>query len=202
MKKILRTMIYLCLISTFLTGCATTKVERVDVSERVDISGKWNDYDSFLTSKEMVDDCVGSPWWKLFYKKNSRNPIIIVGHVLNKTHEHIKSDVFVKYLERSLLNTGEVDIVASAEERMQVRRERSEQQEGFTDPETIKQMGKEQGADFMLIGSVHTIKDEAKGKYVILYQVNLELVDLETNKKVWIGTKQIKKIVKNARYSL
>ncbi len=202
MKKILRTMIYLCLISTFLTGCATTKVERVDVSERVDISGKWNDYDSFLTSKEMIDDCVGSPWWKLFYKKNLRNPIIIVGHVLNKTHEHIKSDVFVKYLERSLLNTGEVDIVASAEERMQVRRERSEQQEGFTDPETIKQMGKEQGADFMLIGSVHTIKDEAKGKYVILYQVNLELVDLETNKKVWIGTKQIKKIVKNARYSL
>ncbi|MCD4780557.1 MAG: penicillin-binding protein activator LpoB [Candidatus Omnitrophica bacterium] len=195
-------MIYLCLISTFLTGCATTKVERVDVSERVDISGKWNDYDSFLTSKEMIDDCVGSPWWKLFYKKNLRNPIIIVGHVLNKTHEHIKSDVFVKYLERSLLNTGEVDIVASAEERMQVRRERSEQQEGFTDPETIKQMGKEQGADFMLIGSVHTIKDEAKGKYVILYQVNLELVDLETNKKVWIGTKQIKKIVKNARYSL
>jgi PBP1b-binding outer membrane lipoprotein LpoB len=31
----------------------------------------------------------------------------------------------------------------------------------------------------------------------VAYQINLELTNIETNEKVWIGQKQIKKLVKN-----
>ena len=54
----------------------------------------------------------------------------------------------------------------------------------------------------MLKGSINSIKDEIKGKYVILYQVNLELIDLTNNQKVWIGEKEIKKFVKRSKFSL
>jgi hypothetical protein len=40
-----------------------------------------------------------------------------------------------------------------------------------------------------------------RGKYVILYQVNLELINLTNNQKVWIGQKEIKKVVSRAEYS-
>ena len=54
----------------------------------------------------------------------------------------------------------------------------------------------------MLQGSLNSVKDETRGKYVIMFQANLELVDLTTNEKVWIGQKKLKKVVKRPQYSM
>ena len=183
-------------------GCSTTKVTRVELDKKVDLSGYWNDTDALLVSEEMVKDCLHRPWYNRFMEQESRDPVVIVGHVTNRSHEHINAQVFTKYLEKELLNSGKVVFVASSEERDQIRQEREEQQKGFTDQKTIKEFGKEKGADFMLIGSIDSVKDEVKGKFVIFYQVNLELVDLKTNGKVWIGQKQIKKIAEKKKFSL
>ncbi len=91
--------------------------------------------------------------------------------------------------------------MASKEERVELREEKADQQLGFTAPETQKSMYREMGADYMLQGSINAVKDEIKGKYVMLYQVNLELIELETNLKAWIGQKEIKKLVKRSRFT-
>jgi penicillin-binding protein activator len=184
-----------------LTGCATTKVERVERDKKIDLSGDWNDYDAMLVSEEMLKDCLSKPWLFHFAEEKGRAPVVIVGHVANKTDEHINAQIFVKYLERELLNSGKVVFVANPMEREDLRQER-EDQKGFTSPETIAQVAKEHGADYMLIGSVNSLRDEVRGKSVNYYQVNLELVDLSTNVKVWIGSKDIKKYIKNPRVSL
>jgi PBP1b-binding outer membrane lipoprotein LpoB len=93
-----------------------------------------------------------------------------------------------------------VQFLASKEERQELREEKADQQLGFTAPETQKSMYREVGADYMLQGSINAIKDEIKGKYVMLYQVNLELIDLESHLKAWIGQKEIKKLVKRSKY--
>jgi PBP1b-binding outer membrane lipoprotein LpoB len=46
-------------------------------------------------------------------------------------------------------------------------------------------------------GVITSITDEYKNRKSVAYQINLELTNLETNEKVWIGQKQIKKLVKN-----
>lgn len=184
-------------------GCASkVKVERIGVDEKIDLSGGWNDYDAMSVAKEMVEDSLKASWLNQFNESNKRNPRVIIGHVANQSDEHINSDVFVKYLEREVMNSGRVIFVASSDERQQVRAEREDQKAGYTDPETIKAHGKERGADFMLIGSVNSVKDQVKGKSVVYYQVNMELVNLETNEKVWIGRKEIKKFIKVSKYSL
>jgi len=66
--------------------------------------------------------------------------------------------------------------------------------------ETMKGPGQEIGADFMLIGTLNTIRDEAGRKAVMFYQTNLELVDMATNIKAWIGEKKIKKLIKKRRF--
>ena len=58
----------------------------------------------------------------------------------------------------------------------------------------------ERAADFMLIGQIDQINDSVEGKQVKYYQVELELVDIESNEKVWIGQKKIKKVVERSRY--
>ncbi len=196
-------VVVLALSFLSLPGCASKRVKRLDPEKVVDLSGRWNDTDSQLVAKEMIQDVLFRPWSQTFMELRNRLPVVVVGPVTNRSHEHINADVFIKDLERNLLNSGKIKFVAAkGEERDAVRDERSSQQEGYTDPATIKAFGKETGADFIIIGSINSVKDEVAGRYVILYQINLELIDIETNQKVWMGQKDIKKSVKRSKYSL
>ena len=107
----------------------------------------------------------------------------------------------MKDLERAFVNSGRVRVVADSGEREGLCEERLDQLRNAT-IETAKSMGKEVGADFMLIGGINTIIDAAGNKQVRYYQVELELIALETNEKVWIGQKKLKKLVTNPKYRL
>lgn len=182
-----------------LSGCRT-KVKRVAVDETIDISGRWNDTDSQLVSAEMISDIASRPWVEDFAAKNGRKPVIIVGTIRNLSSEHIETQTFVKDLERELVNNGRVTFVANKFERGELREERVEQQT-WSREETQKRIAAETGADYMLQGGIKTITDQEGRRSVIFYQINMELIHLESNEKVWIGDKKIKKYVKKSRAS-
>lgn len=196
-------IVTLVFVSLSMIGCGT-KVKRTEIDATIDLSGRWNDTDSRLVSEEMIKDCLGRPWINTFDEKNpGQKPVVIVGTVVNRSHEHINAQLFTKDLEKAFINSNKVSVVASSQERVEIREERTAQQnDGMTAPQTITAASRETGAHFMLMGTINSIKDEVKGKYVMLYQVNLELVDLTTNQKVWIGEKEIKKYVKRSKLSL
>ncbi|HEX6791268.1 MAG TPA: penicillin-binding protein activator LpoB [Candidatus Krumholzibacteria bacterium] len=189
------------LVVAMLGGCAGgTKVERVDPGETIDLSGRWNDTDSRLVSEEMIADCMSRPWKATHMTAKAKNPIIIVGQVRNKTTEHISTDTFIGDIERAFINSGQAEMVASAEEREQIRGERADQQQ-YSSEESMKQWGKEHGADYMMGGVITSIEDREGGESVVLYQVDLNLINLETNTKVWAGQKKIKKYISRSGYS-
>ncbi|MDD2523951.1 MAG: penicillin-binding protein activator LpoB [Endomicrobiaceae bacterium] len=199
MKKIGLMLTMLC-FSVMLFSCSSApKITRVDADEAIDLSGNWNDTDSRLVADEMIADSVVKPWMDNFIKQKQSKPRIIVGTVLNKSDEHINTETFVKDLERSLINTGKATFVASKEERNEIRDERMDQAD-FSEASTVKKFGKEIGADFMLKGQINTITDAIKNQTLKYYQVELELIDVETNEKVWIGQKKIKKVVGKSKY--
>ena len=179
-----------------ISSCATgPKVSREDVSKQIDISGNWNDTDSQMVSKDMISDVLGRPWLSDYQAKKNSKPRVIVGAVLNKSHEHINTATFIKDLERELVNSGRIGFVASKEQRGEVRDERVDQAVNAS-VETAKSMGQEYGADFMLKGQLNSIIDQAGKKAVKYYQIDLELIDMLTNEKVWMGQKKIKKFIK------
>lgn len=185
----------LALVSTLaITGCKT-KVKRVGADEQMDLSGRWNDTDSQLVSQEMIADISTRPWIEEYTAKNGKKPVMIVGTVRNLSSEHIETTTFVKDLERELINNGRVTFVASNTERAELRDERTQQQT-WAREETQKRLAAETGADYMLQGSIKTITDQEGKESIKFYQVDLEAVHLETNEKVWIGNKKIKKYVK------
>lgn len=178
------------------TGCGGSgkSVTRVEADSTIDLSGDWNDTDSRLVAQEMIRDVLNRPWLSNYQTANKKEPDVIVGTVRNRTSEHIQTISFIKNLERELLNSGKVSFVANKEERQEVRDERADQQENAS-VETMKKFQQETGADFMLRGDITSIIDKEGGESVKFYQVNLELVNIETNKKVWSGEKKIKKFV-------
>ncbi|MCM8813844.1 MAG: penicillin-binding protein activator LpoB [Candidatus Omnitrophica bacterium] len=200
-----KTIVGLCVLGVLgvcIGGCGKPVVKRTSVEQTIDLSGVWNDTDSRLVAEEMIKDCMNRPWINRFSERAQREPVVIVGTVVNRSHEHINAQLFTKDLEQSLINSNLVKVVASKQEREEVREERQNQQVGLTEQETVKAFGHETGADFMLQGTVNSVKDEIKGKYVMLYQVTLELVDLKSNEKVWLGKKEIKKYVKRSAFGL
>ncbi len=177
-----------------LSACAT-RVERIGVEETRDLSGEWNDTDSRLVSEEMVRDALARPWVDNFINEKGNLPTVIVGEVRNLSHEHINVGTFVGDIERELLNSGGVQFVASRSERGQIREERKDQELNAS-AETANRMGEELGADFMLQGAINTILDTEGKEQVRFYQVDLSLISLADNRKVWAGQKKIKKFVK------
>ena len=182
-----------------MAGCGGKQVTRVDVDEQIDLSGDWNDVDSQFVSAALETQITGSAWVEDFRAENGKKPYLIIGNVRNKTSEHIVVKTFIADLERSFINSGRVKVVASAEERDQIRGERADQQE-FSSESTMKQWGLEKGADYMLMGEINMIVDSEDGDQVKYYQVDCYLVDLEDNTKIWAGFEKIKKFVGRSKY--
>ena len=88
--------------------------------------------------------------------------------------------------------------MADRDQRGQVREEREDQQQNAS-AETRARMRNELGADFIVVGEITSIEDIEGGQEVIYYQVDLNLTDLESSERVWIGQTRIKKFVERSR---
>ena len=184
------------IIETLACSCGSRTITRVDSSEVIDLSGEWNDTDSRLVSEEMIGDMLTSGWTVDFTRIQEKRPVVVVGLVSNKTHEHINTETFIRDIERAIVKDGNARLVVAGEKRNELRKEKADQQD-YASPETIKKWGRELGADFMLQGTINSMVDQYKKEKVITYQVDLQLTNIETNEVVWIGDKKIKKHVRD-----
>jgi penicillin-binding protein activator len=195
MKRFKIVVAAIALVGLSMQSCFHN-VSRIDVEEQKDISGSWNDVDSRMTSDAMIEQVLAEDWLKNHMATEKEQPVVIVGIVKNKSHEHIDAETFMKDIERSFIASKKVRVVQGGEKREELRGERADQQTNSS-VSTMKQWGLEVGADYMMQGSINSIVDAYKRQKVVYYQVDLELTDLETNEIVWIGEKKIKKFVKN-----
>lgn len=182
----------------FMVSCASTTVKRYSADESVkDLSGYWNDNDVNQVCTTLIDSCIKSKRVAEFEKKNGRAPVVIIGTIKNKSIERIDTSILSKRFQNAIINDGTLEFVADANQREELRAEKYDQAENAY--ETAKSIGNELAADFMLQGSVTTIVDTVDREQVRTYQVDMQLIDLETNKIIWSDqNNDIKKYIKRA----
>lgn len=187
-----------------LGGCART-VTRLHPEQAIDLSGRWNDVDSRVAAEALIEQSfatAGQNWALRFAQQHGGEvPTVIVGTIRNRSLEHVPVGTFVRDLERAYVGSGLVQVVASPGEREEVRDERYDQQE-HASAGTRARLRMEAGADFMLQGEIQSIEDRERDKSVVFYQVDLSLVDLESNAKVWVGQHKIKKFIDRPRFGV
>lgn len=183
-------------LSLLVLFACSRSVTRVSPETEIDLSGRWNDADSRRVADQMIYDLFNSDDFKNYAAGKGTKPVIVVGYVRNKTAEHIDADNYVRKMEVVIHNSNMADVVESSDFRDEIRKERAEQQD-FADPATIKEFGKELGADLMLFGDMTSETDVYNKKRVVNYITTLFLTDIETNRRVWYGQHEIKKLVKN-----
>jgi len=177
----------LVLIIFLLLNCSSSRrITRLNEKQIAELSSRWNDTDSKLTSAAMVYDLIEKPWIENFVKETGKDPVILVGNIGNKSNEDIETSIFIKDIEHELFVNGKVKLAASADEREQWRLDNIGQQT-FTSNET--------GANFLLIGTISSLLDNFEGKRHKFFKVNLELIELESNSRIWAKENQIKKSI-------
>ncbi len=187
--------IFTILLVLLCAGCSRT-VTRIAPESQIDLSGRWNDTDSRMVADQMILDLVTSDNYKNYSATLGRKPVIVVGLIRNKTSEHIDANNYVRKFEVVIHNSGMAELVENDEFRDKLRTERASQQD-FASPETVSKWGNETGADLILFGEMNSETDTMNKKRVVNYITTLFLTDMETNKRIWYGQREIKKMVKN-----
>jgi hypothetical protein len=194
-----RSILALLVAALAVSACGIKRVSRVDPNSVTDLSGAWNDTDSRLVANELIAQSLNSNWTRDWASANAgQSPVLIVGEFRNRTMEHIQVGTFVRDLERAYITSGAVRVVASADERGEVRGERADQQVNAS-AETRARMARELGARYMLQGDVQAIEDSEAREKIVFYQIDATMIDLETNAKVWVGQHKIKKYIQRRR---
>jgi hypothetical protein len=189
----------LALAGVALSACNTTRVARIDPASVTDLSGRWNDADSRLVANALIAQSLDGGWVRGHTATTGGTPpVVLVGAFRNRTMEHIPVQTFTRELERAFVNSGAVRVVASADERTELRAERADQQLNAT-RDSRARLAQEQGARYVLQGDVQAIEDAQGRERVRYYQVDATLIDVESNAKVWVGQHRIKKVVDRRR---
>lgn len=200
-KSILATVLILSTV-VFVNGCGkSVEVARVDSGKEIALTDKWNDEDSRLVAEEMINDMLNYPWISQFNQRfPGKEPLVTVQRVRNKSHEHIAVDTFVNDIKRAVIRSGKAGFIATLEERQDTRAELADQDMNAS-ADTRMEMGEEDGANFALSGTINSIVDQLDGQRVTYYQVDLKLINLQTAREVWNGSKKIKKFMERKSFS-
>ena len=200
-KSILATVLVLG-TAVFVDGCGkSVEVARVDSGKEIALTDKWNDKDSRLVAEEMINDMLSYPWISQFNQRfPGKEPLVTVQRVRNKSHEHIAVDTFVNDIKRAVIRSGKAGFIATLEERQDTRAELANQDMNAS-ADTRMEMGEEDGANFALSGTINSIVDQLDNQRVTYYQVDLKLINLQTAREVWNGSKKIKKFMERKSFS-
>ena len=208
MKKIYSTTLMFILIMLLLGACSSQpRVERVDASTQIDLTGRWNDTDVRMVCESLINDVLSSARVSQFIRDYSaqnggRIPAVLVGRFSNESSERINTDIISRNMEVAIVNSGRLDFVAGGETRQEIRTERQDQQ-AHASEETAALLGYETGAALLLTGSVNSIVERSGNTTVRSYFVNAELTDISTNARIWMGeNSEIKKVIQQRNVRL
>ena len=166
------------------------------------LSGYWSEGDAQRVVKTLMGQMLTASWVGRFQQDEGRRPVVKLAGVIKRTDDrNVNEQFFGKQLERTLLNSGQVRVVAArGQDNINVR-ERDRQAEHASD-ESAKTQQDELGADYTLQTIINSQNDtDGRGQAVRAYLINMELLSVQTNEKVWIGEDRIVKYVRQAETS-
>ena len=176
-------MMISCLTFLTMPGCATTKNINPQDDMHYDASYDFSDKNKIV--ERLVTPLVAAPVFPV-----EKKPILIVYPVVNETSEHISTGGITDAIRMKLIQSGRFRFI-NERERENIQQETSYQDAGFVDPAMRVQKGRQLGADYILSGTLRSIKNkQAKQirlnkKERIYYSLDLTMTDLKTGEIVY-----------------
>ena len=187
MRTALRFALIATAASLALSGCGNLHVERLEPGVQTDLSGAWNDTDARQVAQRLVGDLRGHR------PPSARSrPTLLIGLIHNQGAEAVVLSSLERWLETELVQSGDFDVVAGGRLRDELRDERRSQQQ-WASTQTQTALAEELGAEYMLQGTLHTWEEREGRRTVRTYRIDAYVVHLESTRRTWAGSHEIKK---------
>lgn len=167
------------------SGCmATTKNLSPDDDLHYDATYDFSDKKQIV--ERLVTPLIAAP---VFPVQESK-PILIVYPVVNETSEHISTGGITDEIRMKLIQSGKFRFINDGQ-RENIQKETAYQNQGYVDPAMRVEQGRQLGADYILSGTLRSIKKEQakqwrlNKKERIYYSLDLTMTDLKTGEIVY-----------------
>ncbi len=189
----------LCLLLTLpvLTSCGGFKAKRVSSDEgdaaAMEITDKWVSRDTEQVVGELMKKMKTHKGFKRYLRKHRGAPILLLGDIQNKTSEaYFPIDDINDELLTALSESGDFQLVDAAA-RESILKEVTYQHDGMVDPQTAQKVGKQTGAELMIMGNILMKPYSRKGKTIKQYRVNIRMTSIESGLEVLRVRKKLEK---------
>jgi uncharacterized protein (TIGR02722 family) len=174
----------LCLGLLAMAGCAAyTKNLSPEEDLHYDASYDFSDKNQIVD--RLVTPLISAPIFPAQTK-----PIMIVYPVVNETSEHISTGGITDAIRLKLIQSGKYRFI-NERQRENIEKEAIYQDQGYVDPAMMVEWGRQLGADYILSGTLRSIKKEQpkqwrlNKKERIYYSLDLTMTDLKTGEIVY-----------------
>lgn len=192
-KHLFRT-ITLCSLALALAACGGPQTGRVtgdgevvyeDAQAEETVNTQWGSTDLQMTAESMTQSLLASRW----ITKAEAAPKIRLREVKNYTDEHIDTKGVTDKIRIKLLQSGTVRFLADENNLDDIMAERE-----LTEVATTRGENKLMtDTDYIITGSVRSIRKRTKTVGDVFYQITLELVDPQSGEIIWADEKEIRK---------
>jgi len=184
--------------ATLFSGCATTggagrvggdsNVKYGDAQAVESVTADFGSSDLQSTAELMTQSLLETR----YIEKAQQPPKIRLRDVKNQTLEHIDTKAITDKIRIKLLKSGSVRFLADTSNLDQVNDER-DFTETATKKTTVKAMT---DSDYIVTGTVRSIKKANSNIQDVYYNISLELVDPQSGEILWADEKEIRKVTK------
>lgn len=183
-----------------LTNCgpkAFTKGEYDDVNRENLLNDQWSETDMQKAVADLVASLLAHP----AIAKATKEPVVMVTGLQNKTSEHIDTQSIMDMVRVELMKSGKVAFI-DKEARQDIADEYNYQNSGMVDKNSKKGPGGQIGADFIINGRMDSIVQEVGKDKSVYYKLTLNLTNLKSSMIQWSDQKQIRKTFKKKSIGL
>ena len=175
-------------MTLILTSCSSFKAERVDGEKgdekALSITDKWVLKDTENAVKDILEQIGKHKGFQRYLGETKKKPKLFIMEVQNETSEPYFP---IADMNDELLNefsaSGEYTLIDN-QAREKILKEIKYQAEGMVDPAQMVQIGKQTGADLIILGAVRMNPETRDGKTIKQYTVNMRMTNLKTSEEV------------------
>ena len=181
-----------------LTGCQTTGMGGSGVSygdsKAVEtVNTDLGSTDVQMISEKMTQGLIQTPEIQTLIKKRQ---LLMASPVQNKTSEYFDTKLITDTVLTQLQKNGVRYVIEADNMQNQTDELRRQNQSGLYAKNKSVKMGKMQGAQYRLDGSISSIVKKGSNIKDVYYKMNLRLIEIETGIVEWSDEKDIRKTAK------
>jgi uncharacterized protein (TIGR02722 family) len=180
-----------------LSGCATTSPEissgNVQYGDSKAVESLTNEFGS-TDLQTIAESMARSLLQSRPVVQSARPPLVTVSDVKNKTGEYIDTRSITDSIKTQLLKSGAVQFAVDIENMQGQTDELIRQnQTGLYKKSSAKKIGKMEGADYRIEGTITSIVKKTSDVKDVYYKFSLSLVNIESGVLAWMDEKEIRK---------